>query len=86
MCNIIDADFERFNEKGIVEKDEDGKVIHYLRLYEEDEVAMSDYAYEQNAELYCKHPDTDWHLMEVPKGKAIKCPPETELKVVFPSG
>ena len=82
MCEILDPKDTKFDHDGLVFRQ--GEIEASTKLSSEDDVIMGELFYKAKGKLYCKHPDTDWHLMEVPKGKMLHCPAETELKIILP--
>lgn len=56
-----------------------------LKLHKADTISLSENLYSDDGEttVYCRHdPEEEWHVMELPKGKALYCPAGTELKCV----
>lgn len=83
MCEVVDA-FSRFTGEGASACMSEGQTELLIPFIEEDEMMLDNKFYELGAQLYCEHPDTDWHLMEVPQGKALRCPAGTNIKIVLP--
>ena len=81
MCEIIDPIGKYEEPTNAMVKGETTLIIPF---FEEDDIIFDDIFYEKGAKLYCEHPDTDWEEIEVPKGKALKCPALTNLKIVLP--
>lgn len=40
--------------------------------------------FKYSGEFWCKHPDTDWHQMEVEPGVDLVCPVDTTIRLVYP--
>jgi hypothetical protein len=81
MCEVVDEFPEQNGDKWDMLFGERTLIIPFI---EEDQIVLEDVFYELKGQLFCEHPDTDRHLMEVPKGKALKCPAGTTLRIVLP--
>ena len=85
MCDIIDAVSSPYmeNATGSIPDDEPNAYAFSV-LTRELDISFDPSILDRGGEIYCRHPGTDWHKMEVPKDKMLHCPAETEIKVVFP--
>lgn len=61
-----------------------GEIEKSTILKEEDDIWFDSKFFDVGGKVFCKHPDTDWHEMEVQKGQSLHCPALTEIKVVLP--
>lgn len=83
MCNIIQNPHSMHN-------DPDGVFIEgtkelVILLDEEDDISINpSFLTKLNGKIFCKHPDSDWHEMEIKPGEGLHCPAQTELKMVLP--
>lgn len=68
----------------IISHDNNTRAGEY-HLKHEIDIRLNSWHYEHDGQLFCKHPGTDWHLMEVPQGEFLSCPAETTLRLVYPS-
>lgn len=81
MCDVIDFEFPGNDPRGYIEE---GSTELTMSLEKEDDVWINPKLIGLGAKILCKHPDAEWHEMDIEPGKALHCPAETELKFVLP--
>lgn len=85
MCDIVPATShisEHWDTRGLFKR---GETELVFKVDEEDNIIVNEKFISQlHGEIFCKHPDTDWHKMEVKPGESLHCPADTTLKLVLP--
>lgn len=81
MCEVTEVPFAHVDPQGIIGE---GKQEITMLVDKEDTIWINPNFISIGGVLSCRHPGTDWHVMELKPGEGLKCPAETELKLVLP--
>lgn len=82
MCDVLkNAPYPGNDQEGRIQE---GNTELSMLLEKEDDVWINPHILSLGGKILCKHPDTDWHEMDIESGQGLHCPANTELKIVLP--